>query len=124
MSENNLSENSKKISPSIKTFTNLLKEFPKNAAENFSYDISTLKKIKKAGTALIELTNIVEQNTFSQEKMEGNMEKGALKILSQLLEELPKDSSDEFRYDETIYRKVEAARHSIENLSKLQEPIL
>ena len=104
---------------SIKTFTNLLKEFPKNAVEDFIYDDSTLKKIEAAGDALTDMTTFFKQEATHFKESERDTVKKALKILSQLMDELPKDSADEFMYDRMIHRMVEESRETITKLNHL-----
>ena len=99
------------ISKSVKAFTNLLKEFPKGAADEFFYDASTLKKIGNVGDVLNEMATLEETGSESL--------KESFKILSQLMDELPKDSSDEFLYDREIHRKVEGARGTIAKLQNI-----
>lgn len=101
----------------IKAFTNLLKEFPRNAAEDFVYDASTLEKIGKAGEILAKMAGFVKQDNSSLGGAEKKAVKESYNILSRLMDELPKDPADEFMYDRTIHRQVEDARESIVTLS-------
>lgn len=111
MPDNISSEAKEIISRSVKAFTNLLKEFPKEEAGDFVYDESTLKKIGNAADILSEMAALSEA---SSEPL-----KESFKKLSQLLDELPKDSSDEFLYDREIHRQVEEARDTIVKLNQI-----
>ncbi|MCK5058962.1 MAG: hypothetical protein KAT34_20110 [Candidatus Aminicenantes bacterium] len=107
------------IHQSIKAFTNLLKEFPKNAAENFIYDGSTLEKIENAGKALTEMATLLHHKNNPFGEAEKNTLKESYKILTLLMDELPKDPADEFLYDRTIHHHVENARETIEQLNHI-----
>lgn len=119
MSDNISLDAKKIINQSIKTFANLLKEFPKNAAEDFIYDESTLKKIGNVGDALTEMANLVKQKTTSLGETERNALKESHKILSLLMDELPGDPADEFLYDRMIHQQVVDARETIAKLSHI-----
>jgi hypothetical protein len=99
------------INESIKAFTNLLKEFPKTISGGFVYDESTLKKIENVGEALSGMASLGET--------ENAVIKESFKILSQLMAELPRDSTDEFLYDHETHRQVEKARDTIAKLSRI-----
>jgi len=117
---NNLSSEEKlSFNQSIQTFSNLFKEFPKKATEDFIYDESTLKKIGDAEDALNEITSLINQISKDLEEQLSNEVKQSLKILSQLMEELPKDAADEFLYDRLIHRQVEDSRETIAKLGAL-----
>ena len=60
----------------------------------------------------------VDSQKTSLGKEENNMVTDALKILGQLLDELPKDPADEFMYDRMIHQLVEQARVTIVNLGQ------
>ena len=102
----------------LKSFVNLLKEFPKNATDEFVYDDSTLKKIGNAADALNNMDGLFEgeANPFGQE---GGRVKESVALLSRLLDELPKNAADEFLYDRDIHQQVEEARDTIVKLYEL-----
>jgi hypothetical protein len=102
---------------SLKTFANLLKEFPKNPSDGFIYDESTLKKINQACDALHEVTELIRQKSSNLDEDGINKIAGSQKILAQLMDELPREAADEFLYDSTIHRLVEQAREIITMLS-------
>jgi hypothetical protein len=106
MTENNSPDSNAKVAQALKSFSNLLKEFPKNPSEDFIYDGSTIDKITAAGEALPRLKKHFKKN-------KGEM----VKILDALMEELPKDSSDEFLYDREIHHLVVKSRKIIQKLS-------
>lgn len=95
------------INQTITAFANLLKEFPKNATDDFIYDASTLRKIENAGKALTKMTTILQRNKASHH------------TLSSLMDELPKNPADEFLYDRAIHKLVEDARETITQLNRL-----
>ena len=99
------------ISRSIQAFTNLLKEFPRDAADEFVYDESTLLKIGDVGDVLAEMAKLTKTGSAPL--------KESFKVLSGLMDELPKEASDEFLYDREIHRQVEDARAAIEKLSTI-----
>jgi hypothetical protein len=98
-----------------KTFRNLLKEFPKRATDDFIYDESTMTKIGKASEALAQLSALSGEKTAALQ--ENERIKKCHKILSQLMDELPKDPADEFAYDRTIHQLVEDARQTLADLA-------
>jgi len=102
---------------SLKTFANLLKEFPKNASDGFIYDESTLKKINRACDALHHVTELIRQKSSSLDEGGTHKIDGSQKILAKLLDELPREAADEFLYDRTIHRLVEQSREIITKLS-------
>jgi hypothetical protein len=107
------------VSQSIKTFSNLLKEFPKSAADDFIYDDSTLEKIASAEEALGGMAAFLKGKTSHLSKEDKAVLKGAHDILSKLMAELPRDAADEFLYDRLIHQQVEGARQAIVTLSDL-----
>ncbi len=107
------------INQSIETFANLLKEFPKNAADSFIYDGSTLKKIGSAAAALSEMTALLERGMPSFTAQDKNMVEESHDILARLMDELPRSPVDEFSYERTIHRRVADARQAIEKLKNL-----
>lgn len=111
MPDNMSSQAEEIVSRSVKAFTNLLKEFPKDAADEFVYDESTLKKIGNAGDVLSEMAALSETGSAPL--------KEPFKKLSQLMKELPKDASDEFLYDRDIHRHVEDAREATAKLNNI-----
>ena len=102
---------------SLKTFANLLKEFPKNASDGFIYDESTLKKVNRACDALHHVTELIKQKSSSLGEGGTHKIAGSQKILAQFLDELPREAADEFLYDRTIHRLVEQSREIITKLS-------
>ena len=118
MADNLPAESRESLERFLKPFVNLLKEFPKNAADDFIYDDSTLKKIGHAVEALTHMTGNLSggSNPFGDA---GELVKESLGIFSRLLEELPKDSSDEFLYDRAIHTQVDVAREAVVNLYQL-----
>lgn len=106
------------IKKTFKVFGNLLKEFPRNAADDFIYDENTIEKIKNAQVTLTEMRGFIRKKSASLGKEEKSMVTDALKILGQLLDELPKDPADEFMYDRMIHQMVEQARVAIVNLGQ------
>ena len=98
------------------TFANLLKEFPKNPAEDFIYDESTLKKIGSAANDWANITNLLKKQPASFEEIHRTKLRDSHKTFSQLMEELPRDASDEFLYDPVIHQLVAKARETIEQL--------
>lgn len=119
MSDNISLEATKIVNQSVKAFTNLLKEFPKNGADNFIYDESTLKKIASAAAALAEMARLVKQKTTSLGEPERDAVKESFATLSRLMAELPRKPADEFLYDRMIHQLVEDARETITKLSRL-----
>ena len=119
MSENISLDPKKIVNQSIKTFKNLLKEFPKNATDDFFYDDNTLQKIRDADKTLTEMVTFFNQQSSSLAEAERDTVKDALNKLSLLMEELPKDSADEFLYDRIFHNQVEDAREIILKLSRL-----
>jgi len=107
------------ISQTVKAFANLLKEFPKNATDDFIYDASTLKKIENAGQALTKMTTLLQQNKVSSVETENNSIKASHHTLSSLMDELPKNPADEFLYDRAIHKQVEDARETVAQLNRL-----
>ena len=101
---------------SLKTFANLLKEFPKNSLDGFIYDESTLKKIKHACGALSDVTKLISQKSSKLGEDGTNKIAGSQKILAQLMDELPRDADDEFSYDSTIHQIIEQSREIIAKL--------
>jgi len=104
------------INRSVNVFKNLLKEFPKNAADDFIYDESTLGKINDAAGVLTEMAALIAKKATAGESEQGIIKKSH-KTLTLLMEELPRDPADEFLYDRNIHRQVESARETIEQLS-------
>ena len=51
-------------------------------------------------------------------KEEKTKVKDSLKILTRLMDELPKDPADEFMYDRVIHQLVEEARVTVVNLGQ------
>jgi hypothetical protein len=107
------------IKQTVNAFANLLKEFPKNAAEDFIYDASTLSKIEDADNAVSEMATLFQQDKTSFGETETNRLKESYHLLTLLMDELPKDPTDEFLYDRTIHRQVENAREAVEQLSRI-----
>lgn len=107
------------INHSIETFANLLKEFPKNAADSFVYDESTLKKIGSSGAALAKMAALLKRGKTSFGKIEKSTVEESYNILSRLMDEMPKSPADEFSYDRAIHLQVEEARQAIKKLSHL-----
>jgi len=107
------------INQTVTAFANLLKEFPKNAAEDFVYDESTLRKIGNAGQALTKMTTMLQQDKTSSVETENNSIEAFHHTLSSLLGELPKNPADEFLYDRAIHKQVEDARETVEQLNRL-----
>jgi hypothetical protein len=98
------------------TFANLLKEFPKNPAEDFIYDGSTLKKISHAANAWTDITTLLKQRPDSLEENHRARIDKSFKTFNQLMEELPRDPADEFLYDRVIHQLVVKARETIDQL--------
>ncbi len=109
----------KVIGHSIKSFGNLLKEFPKIATDNFVYDDSTLKKIGDASNSLNQWNNQLERIANQLDDKTKDEVKVSLNVLTQLMDELPKNSNDEFWYDRTIHQMVEDARETIYKLDQI-----
>ena len=118
MSDKISSEAKNIFNRSVKIFANLLKEFPKNAADDFIYDDSTLKKIGDALKALKDMKTFFSKKGSSLGDEE-NTVKDSLKIFSLLMDELPKDPSDEFMYDRVIHHMVEDTRGAISKITQL-----
>ena len=106
------------IKKTFKVFGNLLKEFPRSAADDFIYDENTIEKINKAEETLKEMRGFFKKKSASLGKEEKNMVKDSLSILTQLMDELPKDPADEFMYDRMIHELVEQARVTIVNMGQ------
>ena len=102
---------------SLKTFANLLKEFPKNPLDGFIYDESTLKKINRACDALHDVTELIRQKSSNLGEEGIDKIAGSQKILAQLMDELPREAADEFLYDGTIHQLIEQSREIIGKLS-------
>lgn len=100
-----------------KTFNNLLKEFPKTAADDFIYDGSTIKKIGKASVALAELSTRFEKKDTAIPNIKRIKE--SHESLSQLMDELPRAPADDFSYDRSIHQLVERARQILAELTGL-----
>ena len=103
----------------LKSFGNLLKEFPRQAADDFIYDESTLKKISRATTAMSDIQPYIDCEGESSADADLSAFRGGLVILSRLIVELPKDPADEFVYDREIHQMVEAARGTVGKLNLL-----
>lgn len=103
----------------FKAFVNLLKEFPRNARQDFIYDDSTLKKISKADQTLKEFVefNRAQPKAFPDE--ERLTIKECQSILSALMGEMPLSPEDEFLYDSDIHQRVERAREAVVKLGDL-----
>jgi hypothetical protein len=106
------------IKKTFKVFGNLLKEFPRSATEDFIYDENTIEKISNAEDTLKEMSGFIKKKSASLGKEEKNMVKDSFGILARLMDELPKDPSDEFLYDRVIHQLVEQARVVIVNLGQ------
>ncbi|MCK4762134.1 MAG: hypothetical protein KAW12_08045 [Candidatus Aminicenantes bacterium] len=119
MSDNISQDEKKIIKQSINAFTKLLKEFPKNAAGDFIYDGSTLTKIGNAGDALTGMTALLSKEETSLEETEKNMLKESYSVLSRLMAEMPKKSTDDFSYDRAIHQLVEKAREAVKKLNHI-----
>lgn len=107
------------IKETFKVFVNLLKEFPKNSTGEFIYDDATIKKIKQAAIALADLDTLSGKKSAALKKGDRMIVEESVRVLSGLLAELPKKSSDEFLYDRLIHQKVEKAREVIVRLGSL-----
>jgi len=118
MSEKISAEAIKMIKQTFKVFGNLLKEFPRSAADDFIYDENTIEKISHADGILKEMSGFIKKNSASLGKEEKTMIKDSLGILSRLMNELPKDPADEFMYDRVIHQMVEEARVAIVDLGQ------
>lgn len=119
MSGNISLETSKRLNQVLATFSNLLKEFPKNAIDDFSYDDSTLKKISQAGDSLTETVGFFKKKSTAITKEDKARIKQSLKVLSLLMAELPKNPEDEFSYDRMIHQLVEDARETVAGLAQI-----
>ena len=117
MSENGSSHVKDLLGEFSKTFKNLLKEFPKTAVDDFIYDDSTMKKIAKASASMLELYFLFGKKTTAFVDIERIKESHA--ILSQLMDEVPKDPADDFAYDRAIHQMVEDARHTLAELDNM-----
>jgi hypothetical protein len=102
-----------------KTFSNLLKEFPKNAGDDFIYDESTLEKISHANIALDNITPLADKILNDLGEKNQILVKDPIKSFSRLMAELPRDPADEFLYDRMVHQLVEAARETVVKLNRL-----
>lgn len=107
------------IKETFKVFVNLLKEFPKNFTGDFIYDDATIKKIKRAVEALREMDMLAKKGSTGLGKKAQEIVKESVGVLSRLLNELPRKSTDEFLYDRLIHQKVEEAREVIVKMGGL-----
>lgn len=112
-------EATKCINHVMATFSNLLKEFPKNATEDFSYDDSTLNKISQSGDALTETISFFKKKSTAITKENKARINKSLKVFSLLMAELPKNPEDEFSYDRMIHQLVEDARETVAELAEI-----
>ena len=109
----------KVIQQSIKTFNNLLKEFPKNAADDFIYDDSTINKIGLANESLKLMSKLTASPNNALEQNVLKVVKESIETISKLMKELPESSEDEFLYDRNSHQLVENARGSLTKLNSL-----
>ena len=103
----------------FKSFVNLLKEFPKSASNDFIYDESTLKKVALANESLHELSVFLTEKSTAFEEEKKTTIHESLDILGKLMDELPRDSQDQFSYEPEIHQLVEDARETIVKLGAL-----
>ncbi len=121
MFENISVDAQKLMKRTIKAFTNLLKEFPKNADDNFVYDESTLEKIGTAGVALDGLASLLNRESHYLGEAEKKIISGYHQKLDKFIKELPQDPSDEFSYHPEFHDITEEARETVEKLSQAIE---
>jgi hypothetical protein len=118
MADNLPAEARESLERFLKPFVNLLKEFPKDAVDDFIYDDSTLKKIGAASEELDRTSEVLKRGADHFDEA-GDLVREAIGIFSGLFEELPRDSADEFLYDRDIHNQVEAAREAVVNLYQM-----
>lgn len=119
MADNISQEKKEIIDQAINTYAKLLKEFPKNAAEDFIYDSSTLAKIGRAGDALNKMASLLKGQQTSPDETGKDTLRDAHDVLSRLMAELPKNPVDDFSYDRAVHQLVEDARETLEKLSRI-----
>jgi len=107
------------VEESLRTFTNLLKEFPRQATDEFVYDASTLKKIDRAAAALTQMAGLCTPDSTSIGGAQADIVRESHAVLSRLMSELPRAAADEFLYDRRIHRLVEDARMTLVRLNAL-----